>query len=519
MLGVSAHAQIDLDLPQADPDGAGPLDGVDNRIVTFSKEGLAVLAGRETFHPVAVAASSEMDYRIGATVGYPIANDTPVGAGLAFRIDLENLEFARDVDVSHSAGILYVAPSASTPGSYDEFGVPRRKVYGGTGEPGTESRCPGDTCMIIELGRGPQEVIEGELVDVPLPATGIFYLRLHDGGLRVSPDGNGRARLRVYTTAVAAVATDDDDALVKDTGWKTVIAVASTVTTRIVQGAPVVADVAATPRFTNFAPAGARPLGRIVVTLATGHWLGQTAATARQVTSLDDVRPVANGGGIVFASSTGSLGFGSFSMSEAADCAGAAGATVTVAADGDHAGRGEAALFTGTRYLCVAPRKSGSANSAPNFEIPAATVDATVSFNPLPNRAYGAPGAEAAVGVIVRNGATVHLAYLTVAEGYNQRIVITNRSMVQAEYELSGFYAEDGTRAVAGPAASGTVGAGASVVLRTRDAVVLTGARSRTAATLTVTAPASLVDVATTQVNRADGSTDTVVYEVAGAEA
>lgn len=518
VLSASAYAQLNLDLPQADPDGAGPLEGVDNRIVTFSKEALTTPTGEETFHTVAVAADSEMDYRLGATLGYPIANNTSVGDGPSVRIDLENLEFVGDVDVSDAAGILHIAAAASTPGSYDEFGVPRRKVYGGTGSPGTESRCPGDTCMIVELGRGPQEVMEGELVDVPLPATGVFYLRLHDGGLRVSPDGYGRARLRVYATSVGAVATDDDDALLKDTGWKTVINVASSVTTWITRGTPVVADVAATPRFTNFAPAGQRPLGSIAVNLATGHWLGRTAATARQVASLDDVRPSVDGGGIAFASSTGSLAFGSFSMATAADCTGQA-TPVTVAAEGDDAGRGQTALFVGTRHLCVAPRKSGSGSSAPNLEIPAATVDATVTFNPLPGSAYGASERKAPIGAIVRNGATVHLAFLTVAERYNQRIVIANRSGADAEYELSGFYAEEGTQATAGPAASGTVPAGASVVVRVRDAVALAGIRSRTAATLTVTAPASLIDVATTQVNTADGSTDTVVYEVTGTEA
>lgn len=517
ILSASAHAQINLDLPQADPDGAGPLEGVDNRIVTFSKEGLGTLTSRETFHRVAVAADSELDYRIGATLGYPIANNTSVADGLAVRIDLENLEFTGDVDVANAAGIVHIAPSASTLGSYDDFGVPRRKVYGGTGSPGAESRCPGDTCMIVELGRGPQEVIEGDLVDVPLPATGVFYLRLHDGGLRVSPEGNGRARLRVYRSSVAAIATDDDDGLLKDTGWKTAINVTSSVATRIVRGAPAVADVAAMPRFTNFAPAGARPLGRIAVTLATGHWLGQTAATASQVAALDDV--AGTGGGIVFSSSTGSLGFGSFSMSAAPDCTGEPAATVTVPADGDNAGRGETELFVGTRHLCVAPRKSGSASSAPNLAIPAAIVDAAVSFTPLPNRAYGATEARAPIGAIVRNGATIHLSYLTVSERYNQRIIIANRSGADAEYELSDFYAEEGTQAAAGPAASGTVPAGGTVVILTSDVVTLAGARARTAATLTVTAPASLIDVATTQVNNADSSTDTVVYEVAGAQA
>ena len=516
VLCASAHAQINLDLPQADPDGPGPLDGVDNHVVNFSKEGLTTLTGRETFHQIAVAADYERDYRIGATIGYPIANNTPVGAGLAVRIDLENLEFNGDVDVSDSAGILHVAPSASTLGSYNDFSAPRRKVYGGTGQPGTESRCPGDTCIIVELGRGPEDVLEGELVSVPLPRTGVFYLRLHDGGLRVSPDGYGRARFRVYTTSLAAVSTDDDDRLVKDTGWKTIINVASSVTTRIIRGAPAVADVAATPRFTNFTPAGVRPLGRIVVTLASGHWIGQTAATARQVASLDDVRPAAAGGGIVFAPSTGSLAFASFSMSAAADCVGTAAATVTIPTEGDDAGRGQTALFTGTRHLCVAPRRSGTEASAPNLEIPVATIDATVSFSPLPNAVYSAADATAPIGSIVRNGATAHLAYLTVSERYNQRIVITNRSAADAEYELSGFYTEDGSRAVAGTAASGTVGAGMSAVILTRDAVVLTGAHSRTAATLTVTAPASLVDVTTTQANNADGSTDTVIYEVRG---
>lgn len=115
------------------------------------------------------------------------------------------------------------------------------------------------------------------------------------------------------------------------------------------------------------------------------------------------------------------------------------------------------------------------------------------------------------MGTISRNGTTVQIPYLTTFEDYNQRLVIVNRGAADAAYNIT-FTSEDGVTATAGDAASGTVPAGEVLSLKATDIVTLAG-RTRTAATLTVVAPAANVDVATNQVNLGDSSTDTVVLQ------
>ena len=73
---------------------------------------------------------------------------------------------------------------------------------------------------------------------------------------------------------------------------------------------------------------------------------------------------------------------------------------------------------------------------------------------------------------------------------------------------------EAGTTATAKAAASGTVSAGSKVVLRVADVVEIQGPQARASATLSMNADVDDVQVATTQVNLDDGSTDTVIYAV-----
>ena len=507
LLGVSAHAQyINLDAAGSRTD---PI-----RAFTFSKETLLTLTTRETFHAIKVHSGSQNDFGMRATFGYPTPAGTTIGEGPAIRIDLRNLEFNQAVadDLTGGQVVIWDTSGATL---LDATAVPRRIVYGATGSPGADSRCPGDTCMIVELGTNASTAIARD---------DQVILSLWNMGLRVSPDGNGQMLFRHYTNSAAAVNQDEDDGLRKTTGWKTVVNVASSITTRVLAGTSAVADVAAVPRFTNFTPAGTRPLGNITITLNTTHhrsWVSDAEAgvvnSTGLVTSLDDIRPTTAGGGIVLNSSTGSLGFGAFFLATSNECPATGAAGVTVAATGDNAGRGTAALFTGTRHLCVAPRRSSATDrTAPNFEIPVAAITADVGFEVRPNYRFGAPAGAGTVGNIVRNGATVNIGYLTTSTRYNQRIIITNRGEVDAEYELTEFYTEMGTEATAGTAAMGTVPAGQTVVIRSEDAVTFTGTMRRAAVTLTVNAPASVVDVATTQVNLNDGSTDTVNYEVLG---
>ena len=156
--------------------------------------------------------------------------------------------------------------------------------------------------------------------------------------------------------------------------------------------------------------------------------------------------------------------------------------------------------------------------------------------SPIPNEAYSAtvsitgPGADDAqeaasgtIGVVARNGASVNIAYLTVSDKYNQRLIIANRGPTAALFSLGGFTTEEGTTVELSAAAEAAREAGLNVVpaksqlvLRVADMLEFSGDRSRAAATLSLNARSGHIQVATTQVNLEDGSTDTVVYNPSG---
>ena len=173
----------------------------------------------------------------------------------------------------------------------------------------------------------------------------------------------------------------------------------------------------------------------------------------------------------------------------------------------------------GKRNLCVrlAERKPGETPK----RIPIGLYEATVSVAP--------PGGGDDVvqtglaGEIRRSGARVELAHLTTSEGYDQQIVIVNRSRATVRFEFVSFAPEKGvtvtlTPAAAAASASGlnTVGPGSQVVLSVADTLRIAGSGAgelpMTAATLSLNANEALIQVATVQTNREEGSTDTVVY-------
>ena len=131
--------------------------------------------------------------------------------------------------------------------------------------------------------------------------------------------------------------------------------------------------------------------------------------------------------------------------------------------------------------------------------------------------------ASGTIGVIQRNGASVEIAYLTVSEKYNQRLIIANRGNAPAMFDLGGFTTEDGTMVdlsdeakAARDAGMNVVPANGQLVLRVADLLEFSGDRARAAATLSLNARSHHIQVATTQVNLEDGSTDTVVYTTQG---
>ena len=164
----------------------------------------------------------------------------------------------------------------------------------------------------------------------------------------------------------------------------------------------------------------------------------------------------------------------------------------------------------GEYYLCVQVNTQG-----PNADpIPATSYDATITEGFGGTRARDI--ASGIIGQIRRNGTTVKLTYLTVSRKYNQRLIIVNDGANDASYEVGPFVTEDGTTARAKAMASGTVSARTQVVLRMEDLVEFDGPQARASATLSMDADVDDVQVATTQVNLEDGSTDTVVYAVEG---
>ena len=166
----------------------------------------------------------------------------------------------------------------------------------------------------------------------------------------------------------------------------------------------------------------------------------------------------------------------------------------------------------GTYRLCVQVDNDG-ANDAP---IPATRYLGEIT---LGTGATALKLAEGIIGDIKRNGTTVKLTYLTISPKYNQRLIIVNDSASEAEYSISGFSAEEGVMVEALDEASGTIMAGQTKVIKVENIVDISHPTinlKRTAATLSINADSDDVQVATTQVNLEDSSTDTVLYAAEG---
>jgi hypothetical protein len=124
--------------------------------------------------------------------------------------------------------------------------------------------------------------------------------------------------------------------------------------------------------------------------------------------------------------------------------------------------------------------------------------------------AFAAPGGTHALGTITRDGTTVHIPFLTTYEGYNQRLLLRNRSGREVTYTVT-FMTEDGT--VAMPSSySGMLSAMSVEMMRVQEFVTLSGDSFRATATVTSNAAGGTLGVATTLVNLEDRSTDTETH-------
>ena len=142
--------------------------------------------------------------------------------------------------------------------------------------------------------------------------------------------------------------------------------------------------------------------------------------------------------------------------------------------------------------------------------IPAASYRAMVSYKAGTEEGMMLPAdASYDLGKITRDGTTIRLPYVSTHDKFHQRIRIVNRSSVEVRYEME-FHGEDD---MAGADATGMLGANSIMVLSLSDNDVVTpGNGNNTSATIIVEAPPTMIDVATVQVNRTTGASDTVVY-------
>lgn len=116
---------------------------------------------------------------------------------------------------------------------------------------------------------------------------------------------------------------------------------------------------------------------------------------------------------------------------------------------------------------------------------------------------------EALFGRIERNGTTVHIPFVSSYENYVQRLVIRSRNKQPVDWSIEFQTEEDG---MVTTHMDGGMLLGESTTMMRIAEMATFEMPTRGSATLTIVSDPRHVDVATTQVNTGDGSTDTVVY-------
>jgi len=285
--------------------------------------------------------------------------------------------------------------------------------------------------------------------------------------------------------------------------------------------------------------------GAKLASFATGLKLTAAAATAGNVAEVeDDFKKFATGGAAPDNALSATLSLlGSASLGVAASVLAADDGDAVTLADMINAGTstatisGDFSVATHSIGIDSAVNCATASALTANTDKDGATAVTVTALNASPNLCYTADGTAAipegqygveykltaaaatrtnqttslsgTIGAVVHNGTTVQLPYLTTFADYNQRIVMVNRSTTDVAYSIPTFQTEDGVTATAGTAASGTIPAGGTLVVKVSDVVTLAGG-TRAAATLNVVAPEAKISVATTQVNLSDASTDTI---------
>lgn len=146
-------------------------------------------------------------------------------------------------------------------------------------------------------------------------------------------------------------------------------------------------------------------------------------------------------------------------------------------------------------YLCI------TIPTAADKVIPESAYNAALTYTAVTNAAFAPAVFSGKMGEVVRNGTTVQVPYLTTFADYNQRLVLVNRGSADVAYSIT--FTPDvatGATATAGAAATGTLKAGKTTVLKATDVVTIAGS-TRTAATVAIVSAAANIDAATTTIN------------------
>ena len=375
----------------------------------------------------------------------------------------------------------------------------------------------GDTTPVASPGTDTQAVLSLELGGNALDDYAIFsaldntvierqaiVTAIANNRMAIRADAPARIRMTVYFSLEAAIAAENP---LTDKS-QTVAVVVPALRTRVVPGLGVVATVRS--GFTQFSAPGRNLIGALSIGVGGGATADFLAASdGAVVDTLAEVAEVSGPG------TTGSLVTyrGDFGVGQFTSSTSAAGSCGTLSTDALTTERNNVLLeqvsvpaAVGATQLCV------GVSAANKEEIPTGNYTVAVDYRPISNAALGpADLKETFIGLIRRDGTRVQIPYLTTYDGYVQRVILVNHNTSAVTYAFS-FTPEDGVTVTPGEDARGSVPANGTLVLRASDIVSISG-KTRTAATLDVVAPDGSVDVATTQLNRDDGGTDTVVYD------
>lgn len=114
------------------------------------------------------------------------------------------------------------------------------------------------------------------------------------------------------------------------------------------------------------------------------------------------------------------------------------------------------------------------------------------------------------LGMIERNGTTIHIPFVTTHQQYHQRFMIVNNGPATT-YEFT-FMPEEGTTAEPGMMAMDELAAGETIVLDAMDVVMLTG-KSRTAATVTISSSPGDIEMSTILRSKEGGAMEITVLQ------